>query len=1185
MGITHMNNNALRQSVSNFILTGLLVIHWIPVDCINAQGRNVNNEPRITPSRKNIKQLLVKGQVIDDKLAKGEVHTFGVQAVLGQYLKLIVEHQGFDVTVTILDPNKSEIAKIDSANLMRGPELVELVTEASGLFTVKIQAAQYGSAGGRYQARIIHLRDSTKDERTLNEARKLQAKSTELKENGQYSEAIKTAEQALSNREEVLGNQHGRVALTLNHLGEILVNKGEFTRAEEVYKRARKVFEEALDPVNTDLAKSLNGLGLIYYLTGKFAEAEPLLQRALTIWEHAVGPQNPNVAEPLDSIGGIFEAKGDFENAEATYRRALTLRENGLEPTHPAIAASLNNLALLYVRNGLYSKAEPLFSRALDIMEAVKGKTHPEVAFVLNNQGILHRIKGNYGEAERLYRRVIDIREKEPGRRHPDYAVSLNNLAMVYNWKGDYDKAEPLFQDALSILESQTNKNIPSISAILNNLGVLYMSKGNYEKAEQIYQRVLKLQPALATYLNNLSLLYMTSGDFGKAEPFLDNAKTIVAKIPNQEHPEVARTNNLLGLFYYSKGKYTEAEPFLDTALSIRKKVFGDKHPDVASTLSNLAFLYEAKGELTRAIDARTRGGNISEAHIDLNLTTGSQRQKLLFMDTLSSETNAIVSLHVQSAPTDSKALNLAFTTILRRKGRALEAMTDSIAVLRKMLDPKKRKLIDDLTDARSHLSFLFLRGLGRMSPQQYQQEINKLEAHIEDLESEIGNQSSAFRVQNQSVTLESVQAAMPSNSALVEFVRYKPLNVKATTVQDRVGPARYAAYVLPSKGKPLWTDLRDAQTVDDAIESLRRALRDTNNRETVKTIARTVDEIVMSPVRKLLGGSKLILLSPDGALNLVPFGALLDEHNSFLIENYSFVYLTTGRDLLRWKVQVTSKRPPVIFANPDFGPALGKGEGEKRYNRFCSYLPVTDLEGTAKQAKSLKNLLPGAVLLPRRRATETAIKKVEGPSILHVATHGFFLTCPEAVSQAAVVGAPDILGGAYRAEDRLRVFEPPSAELETALLRSGLALTDANLQKSGSDDGILTAIEASSLNLWGTKLVVLSACDTGIGDVKSGEGVYGLRRALVLAGSESQVISLWKVADIGTRDLMVAYYRGLMAGRSRNDALRDVQRCMIKSDDRWHPFYWAAFIQSGNWGSIKDNSAQKPIDCDSLLK
>jgi len=309
-----------------------------------------------------------------------------------------------------------------------------------------------------------------------------------------------------------------------------------------------------------------------------------------------------------------------------------------------------------------------------------------------------------------------------------------------------------------------------------------------------------------------------------------------------------------------------------------------------------------------------------------------------------------------------------------------------------------------------------------------------------------------------------------------------------------------------------------------------------------------------MRPIRPLLGDATQLLISPDGELNLIPFGALVDEQGRYLIERYSLSYLTTGRELLRMHEARESKSSLTVFANPSFGELREEsivktnsamktdpGKSNRRSNtaeKDLSAVYFVPLGGTEEEARSIQTIFPDAKVLSENQATEAALKQIVAPRILHIATHGFFLQNSEALS-------------------------------DNPLVRSGLALSNANLRASGTDDGILTALEASGLNLWGTKLVVLSACDTGVGEVRDGEGVYGLRRAFVLAGAESLVMSLWQVSDYTTRQLMIGYYRNLKQGLGRGEALRQIQLDILKKNPKLHPFYWANFIQAGEWANL----------------
>ena len=371
-----------------------------------------------------------------------------------------------------------------------------------------------------------------------------------------------------------------------------------------------------------------------------------------------------------------------------------------------------------------------------------------------------------------------------------------------------------------------------------------------------------------------------------------------------------------------------------------------------------------------------------------------------------------------------------------------------------------------------------------------------------------------------------------------------------------------------------------------------------------------------MQRVRQLLGNTRTILLSPDSQLNLIPFAALVDESDRYLVENYSITYLSSGRDLLRLQNNAQSRSQPIVVANPDYdkpgdpsvkiatnsetslptpsssslklrslrlqgeesnivppflrgarGDRRELGRGNQRSSELAQ-LQFDALPGTAEEAKAITPVLPGVTLLTGSQATENAIKQLQSPKILHIATHGFFLNNVPLVAPPAF-GITTLLQDRGSLVPELRpgaIPASPTGKSENPLLRSGLALAGFNPRKSGSEDGVLTALEVAGLNLSGTQLVVLSACETGLGDVANGEGVYGLRRALAIAGTESQLISLWKVDDEGTKDLMVSYYQRLMNNIGRSQALRQTQLEMLNSNTYQHPYYWAAFIPSGDW-------------------
>src|SRR6266511_363300 len=880
-------------------------------------------------------------------------------------------------------------------------------------------------------------------------------------------------------------------------------------------------------------------------------------QDGIDVVAQVLGPDGKHIMEcdsegrsrGQESISLVAEVEGD-------YRLIVQPKEKGapagsyqirIEELRAAIGndRALHEARGLYEdarklrREGKYDEALQLVERSLEIRERLLGPDHPDVATAINSLAILHRQKGQYAKAEQLCRRSLAIRESALGPDHPHVADSLNNLASIYYNQGDFPKADLLFRRALMIREKALGPSHLDVAQSLSNLIVLYRDTGEYAKAAPLSQRALaifeeRLGPEhldVAQALNNTASLYWSRGDYAEAEPLFRRALAIREKTLGPEHPDVASSLNGLGTLYHNRGECAKAEPFYQRALAIWEKALGPEHPDVSNTLSNLARLYAAKGDIARAITFQSRANAVSEHNLALNLAAGSERQKLAYLALFSKETDFTLSLHSQVAPNDPQALNLAFITLLRRKGRGLDAMTNTIAALRRRARPEDQTLFDQLVEARSRLAAFMLKDFSAAKLDTYRARLKLLEEEIEKLEAQLCLRSAELRAQSQPVTLAAVQAALPVGSILIEFALY-------TSQGPQTGknkPPRYLAYMLAPQGQPRWVDLGEAASINPTVEAWREALRDPN-RPDVMRLARAVDEKVMQPVRSslqsALADTSHLLIVPDGSLNLIPFAALADEQNQYLIERYTISYLTSGRDLLRLETSLPSKSAPLVLADPAFGkvPNVAKratqnyrnlqagNQGPERIDKARIFF--RSLPGSRNEALAIKVVLPEASVLLRKQSIETALKQAKSPLILHIATHGFFLSNQEAPSTKT----PDFFNGYLP-----RISDPRlskwAAHIENPLLRSGLALAGANQDKGGDDDGVLTALEVAGLDLWGAKLVVLSACDTGAGEVKNGEGVQGLRRALVLAGSESQVMSLWTVLDEKARRVMLPYY------------------------------------------------------------
>jgi CHAT domain-containing protein len=520
-------------------------------------------------------------------------------------------------------------------------------------------------------------------------------------------------------------------------------------------------------------------------------------------------------------------------------------------------------------------------------------------------------------------------------------------------------------------------------------------------------------------------------------------------------------------------------------------------------------------------------------------------------------------------APHSGSAARLGLTTLLRRKGRVLDAAAASLTTIRARLSPQDKQLLDDLASARAQLAKLTVAGPSATGEDDFAREIAAYEDQIQKLEIQLGKASTAYRAASQPIVLAAVQQAIPRDARLVEIVNFQPWDPRQPYSASQVlGPRRYAAFVAGRTGDPVLIDLGPAAAIDDAVEQFRRAVSDPDN-DRAAELGHALYALTLAKIAPALGGATRVLVAPDGALNVVPFSALVDDRGEFLIKRTTFTYLTSGRDLLRLGIRTRPQGSGAIFADPRFDAAAAPPAGAvvaTTRGRRAADLGLQrwkPLPGTAQEADAVEQHMRGMVDYRGERATETALKAVHGPKILHLATHGFFLpdAAPPAGPDAGATGAP--AGGPGAGAPGGPTLS--SEVRENPLLRSGLALAGANQLISGDDDGILTAMEAAGLDLWGTQLVVLSACETGVGKVTNGDGVYGLRRALVIAGAESLVMSLWQVDDAATRDLMAGYYARLAAGKPRSSALRDVQLEIQGKPKYAHPYYWASFLPAGD--------------------
>ena len=731
------------------------------------------------------------------------------------------------------------------------------------------------------------------------------------------------------------------------------------------------------------------------FRSGKFAEAQEPARTALALREKTLGHDASLVADSHMVVGVVDLRGGDFPSAEKELLLVLKIREARPDTRPVDLISILGNLGNFYNGTGDYDKAAGYLERTVSLLEKGPGTNDRYLALALDNLANTYYLKGDYKKSEPLYERALEIREKSVRPEDSDIGDTYNSLGNLHQAMGDFASAEKFYLRSVEAYEKQADQT--RIAYALMGLGAVYSNLGQFEKAEAAEQRALGIfqqalgpeHPTIGNVFKNIAGLKVNEGELAKAEEYYRQALGILQKKLGEDNPDVAEALDGLGALYSREAEYAKAEPLLQKALAIREKALGPEHPDVVSTLVNLCALQSAKGNFAAAEGFLRKAITISEHNADLNLLAGSERQKLDYLDFLSEQLNQAVTLNVNFAPEQAAARDLAATAVLQRKGRVLDVLSESRAELRKNFNKDDVALLNDFDKVTAQLSRLVLGGPQNTSIEEHQKQIGALQEKREQLESEISRHSGEYAAALKPVTLEAVRATVPGDAALLEFVAYKKYPIPGKTEKEsEQASAHYAVYVIRASGDVGALDLGESSKLDAAIASYREALRDAN-RDDVKQIARALAEKILLPLHASIGDATHLLVSADGQLNLIPFEALVDDQNRYLVERYSVTYLTSGRDLLRMQVQRKSKSELLVIANPDFGEpdaTLSARAGEAKFKHASaatarrsittgqdlSSVYFAPLGATAEEARSIQALFPRARVLsgsrPRRR-------------------------------------------------------------------------------------------------------------------------------------------------------------------------------------------------------------------------
>ncbi|MDQ2100516.1 MAG: CHAT domain-containing tetratricopeptide repeat protein [Tychonema bourrellyi B0820] len=1080
---------------------------------------------------------------------------------------------------------------------------------------------------------------------------KPKVKSRSTKYLQQFAEARTTTEAEKLSRE-------------LNQQVVQLYNEGKFNEAILVAEQAL-ILAKSLYPGDHDnVASSLNNLGFLYQSQGRYGEAEPLYRQALKMRQRLFTGDHDNVATSINNLAALYNSQGRYGEAEPLYKQALKMFQRLFTGDHPDVASSLNNLASLYESQGRYGEAEPLYQQALEMRKRLFTGDHPDVASSINNLASLYNSQGRYGEAEPLYKQALEMRKRLFTGDHPDVATSINNLAYLYESQGRYGEAEPLLEQALEMRKRLFTGDHPDVASSLNNLASLYNSQGRYGEAEPLHKQALEMKqrlftgdhPDVASSLNNLAGLYKSQGRYGEAEPLLEQALEMWQRLFTGDHPDVASSINNLAALYESQGRYGEAEPLYKQALKMRKRLFIGDHPNVAASLNALGLLLEATNRSQAAFEKMHEAIEMETRLIQRNFAFSSEQERLQSIKNNRYKFDAFLCLVSQYFSNSPAEVQKALDVVLKRKSltaAALAAFNFAIHSQRySHLKPQFNRLGSlqeqlfhrtnnpPLPDPEKPIEVYRTR-LG-----EYQKDIAQLEQQCQQLEKELATQVPEIQLQDQTVDRRAVALELPANAVLVEYVQFDRYDFTAPKGENWQS-AEYWAFILPAENPDAvqMISLGEAQPIDDLIDKVRQVLSLENNPPPSETMAarggtkkkgdapletrlnayqynpeypNALREKIFTPLLSILQPYQNIFIAPDSQLSLIPFGVLpVDETcKQLLRDHYQISYLSSGKDVLRWKLETDRKASEsLIIANPNFDypqPPSTKPKTEslsqsganshstKPVFKSLSSKEFNPLPETETLAKSIAGKLAIPNLYLGDKAVESLLSQTACPRILLIATHGYFepespyirltqelLKCPSEEEENLLAKNRDLVNPQllmamenqavtfatqgkeniaewlrnfvqkvseqYKISPALNLTENPLdrfavAPANNAMIRAGLAFAGANNSRQGktlpthAGKGLLLAQDVAGIDLWENEVTILIACQTGLGDVQLGEGVFGLRRAFAVAGCKALIMSLWEVPTRASLLLMDRFLSDIEQGLGKREALLKAQ-------------------------------------------
>ena len=1056
---------------------------------------------------------------------------------------------------------------------------------------------------------VVHLlmQTNSNKQRYGEKAKRLMSAETKLQQalTTKMSKQVQLTEFTLELRKIRFGEESIGYAAGLNKLAVAVENTGAYTKAEALYKRAKHLLEKITADNHSEHLVSLHGLAFNYYNTARYREGISLLVQARetikriytsaqpTVAHSKVASHDPDFSRLPDMWPAgynltlqalMYSRLGEYPKAAGLYEKALDIATNTTGAESENAAWVLTNYAFLYAQMGMYKEAILSFQKASYIGKKIYGKKFDEqYAGLLFDMAHAYCQLGEFNEALPLFQRALPAIKKSYGDKHQYYAMIIDGMAFIYQQIGEYNKAIALYSEALAIYQHAFNSEHPYYATALHNLASVLTSNGEHKKALSSYHRALAIRkkiikedhPEYAQGLAELASLYERLGNYDSARYLYKQALTLIKKSVGEDHYYFANCLAKLASLFFRVEKFDTAIHLYKQVLTIRGKVFGGEHPDDVSVLNGLGWLYKMSNDSLHGNHALLAGSKLQLNHLKRGYSTLSEQEKMVFQRKVAYEFSYIPSL-LYFHPAQPSLVNQAYQNELGLKGMILEDQKQILNNFRRSKDSTVLALYQ-----RWRFNKTFVGAQLLLPAKQRVPYLDSLQHATNQLEQQLSRHNAAEGVEaNQDISTKNIAAKLSRDEAAIEFLRFELYNGKWT---DSI---MYAAilllpgdscgqFIFLFEEKQLLAMLGssyNSKSSDLIIERLY------GNEKGKGSLSDSLYSLIWKPLEKYLTGIHTVYYAPAGLLHRIAFNALQNNRTDFLIDQYELRRLVSTRSIMPG-VQV---RPGLlsasIWGNINYD-LFSKGKNGvstgKQMTRGSSNIPLPDssflfynsdtrgkrnqewpqLKAAIAEFDTLNQLLGSAGIkissFSDSMASEDAFKMLHGnsPQILHLATHGFFL--PVTNEKLTVSYGPDA-GNAFRVQ-------------RNPLFRSGLVLAGGNHTWSGRirstqhEDGILTAYEIAQMDLTNTQLLVLSACETALGDLQGNEGVIGLQRAFKLAGVHQMILTLWSVYDDPTREIITMFYRNLLKGQSTASALRNAQLKMKESYPE--PYYWAGFI------------------------